>query len=233
MNFIAYNRIRHILSPIAPFGGFAMFDLSILLPLLLVVGGIIGWVVWKRSGSGEVKLKSKELPYLIQCLSSANAELRRKAVGAIRPMGIKAKKASPALRKTAQEDDERSVRFNAALALLAVDPESATAGVSALAEGAKSADMFVRKQAVESLAMLARRSKDALAALALALKDDSYIIRIEAAKALAMLGAAAAPVEEELTLAIKDRDERVCEAARAALEGIRNPASGKFKVKVA
>jgi HEAT repeat protein len=196
-----------------------MPSLTLLLPLLAVVGIAVWFVIQRLRPGGLERPKGADVPTLARALSDGNPAVRSKAAAMLGRLGEKAKSTKAALHKVIRDEDG-NVALSGAIAVVKVDPSDSSDAVPVLATALKNSDFGIRREAAESLGKIGPTAGQAVPALTAVLKDPNNIIRRVAAESLGRIGRPAAAAAEALSAALEDRDERVRDSARHALARI-------------
>jgi HEAT repeat protein len=161
---------------------------------------------------GLFTMRSEAIPGLIEALQDKQAEIeiRSGAAYALSRIGKKAKAAIPVL-TIALQDEDKLVRYNAAIALSAVE-NSELSYYSIYLENTSAAKLQdknarVRYNTAIALAHATDKPQNLVSILIEALQDKDPWIRSNAAEALGQIGEKAEAAVPALIVALKDKDE--------------------------
>lgn len=152
---------------------------------------------------------------LMSQLSAKDADTRRLAAGALGEIGVESGPAAETLVRLL-EDEERSVRETATVALLRIGKPSVEPLEKSLKDRKRATE--ARVLALVALGAIGEDSAPAAQTTAEQLKDKDASVRLYAAMALGRMGPKAKSAEKALREATKDDDPSVAEAAEQALE---------------
>ena len=159
------------------------------------------------------------IPTLIEVLNDRDARVRDYAAHALSRFGPAAKAAAPALEK-GLKDSEAQVRITAAMALSAMDTNTATLTIPVLKEAITSGDPRTRHWAAVYLGKIDPEDRGTIPVFTSSLTNENRDIRISAAYSLLRYGLEAKGAAPALVNALHDPDADVRRAARRVLEKI-------------
>jgi HEAT repeat protein len=157
--------------------------------------------------------ESAALPNLLAALSDREPTVRRVVATALGQLNNKA--ATGTLKKALDDADEET-RVEAAASLWTLAGDLAV--VAPLRKALSSKDEPLRLRALQTLAEIGPRAREALDDVATAFKDESLAVRLQAAQTFPRLGGAADKALPVITAALKNKDDRL--DAVAALTGL-------------
>jgi HEAT repeat protein len=157
------------------------------------------------------------VPALVAALKDGDNFVRFQAIGALQRFGSAASPAAVPLRESLEADTNVNVRWFAASALAAADPEGIVS-LPALTKAVEDKDPHVRRFAAMGLGKLGARAKMATPLLLVGLKDKDPGARIAAAEALWLVdGNAEAAVPILTRFVVRSENPHVCRWAIDAL----------------
>jgi len=154
---------------------------------------------------------------LMATLEHEDASRRAAAATALRPMGMEAKPAAPALRRMLQDPDPRT-RLEAAHTLVLICPRDVAQDGRPIVDLLASGEARVRRLAASKAGILPAGL--GVPALTEALRDPDAEVRAQAARVLTLVGPASDNVVNGLIEASCDASPQVRKAAAAALREI-------------
>jgi HEAT repeat protein len=153
------------------------------------------------------------LPVLVEGLQQKDEDTRIRASQNLLATGPTAKDAIPALAKLL-DDPVPDVRFEAAVALVGIDPSKAAGGVPALIVGVKSDNDFRATRAAQALGTLGPVAKAAVPELVKRFDVKHAHSRLYAAEAAGRIDPAQAPKAAEVLVALLKDDKYKSHAIR-------------------
>lgn len=148
------------------------------------------------------------LPALIEALKDKRPEVRCGVARVLQAGGAESKLAIPFLAQSLKDGDP-SVRIEAAIALLALSPESDTVPLSLLLEGLQNPLPDVHSRAAYAIGKLGPAAKEAIPALVQILKKGLTNERAWAAIAIGNIGPEAKDVSPALLEALRDPSDGI------------------------
>ena len=172
-----------------------------------------------RALSQEGEADERVIDALTKAVEDADAEVRRLSIDALGNFGPSAKESLPALTR-ALRDSEPAVGLRAAMAIQKIEPgdsESQRALIAAMRRG--------DGRILREVGAMEEKAAWAVPTVTMLLSHEAPQMRAVAAQTLGKIGPPARTAEAALRRATKDASAAVQEAARAALDRLRQDGS--------